>query len=39
MIFQNPANEDQWGYWEINPQFLPQVEEDLADVDHKDRMA
>lgn len=39
MVFQNPANEDQWGYWERNPQLLPKQEDDLVDADHKDRMS
>jgi len=38
MVFQNPANEDQWGYWERNPQLLPTQDDSLVYADHKDRI-
>lgn len=38
MVFQNPLNEDQWGYWERHPTLLPQEEDQLVDADHKDRI-
>lgn len=38
MVFQNPLNEDQWGYWERHRELLPKEEDQLADADHKDRI-
>lgn len=38
MIFQNPSNEDMWGYWERNLDQLPFVDESVASTDHKDRI-
>lgn len=38
MVFQNPANEDQWGYWERVPEMLPKDEDSITDKDHKDRI-
>jgi hypothetical protein len=38
MVFQNPANEDQWGYWERVPEMLPVEEESITSKDHNDRI-
>jgi hypothetical protein len=38
MIFQNPANEDEWGYWERVPHMLPQAEESITSKDQNDRI-
>jgi hypothetical protein len=38
MVFQNPANEDQWGYWERVPEMLPKDDDSITDKDHKDRI-
>lgn len=38
MVFQNPANEDQWGYWERVPQMLPKDHKSLAQKDQEDRI-
>ena len=38
MIFQNPANEDQWAYWERVPDMLPQQEDSITSKDHNDRI-
>ena len=38
MIFQNPANEDQWGYWERVPQMVPCCQKSLAKKDQDDRI-
>lgn len=38
MIFQNPSNPDQWGYWERLPDMLPREKASLTAVDHKSRI-
>jgi hypothetical protein len=38
MIFQNPQNDDQWGYWERVPQMLPKSKRSVADDDHHSRI-
>ena len=38
MVFQNPKNEDQWGYWERCPKLLKSDEISLSRKDQKDRM-
>jgi hypothetical protein len=38
MVFQNPANEDQWGYWERVPEMLPKEEESITARDHNNRI-
>lgn len=38
MVFQNPANEDQWAYWERVPDMLPKEEESITSKDHNDRI-
>ena len=38
MVFQNPANEDQWGYWERVPQMVPCCHKSLAKKDQDARI-
>lgn len=38
MVFQNPANEDQWGYWERLPHMLPDKDVSLSFLDHDRRI-
>ncbi len=38
MVFQNPANEDQWGYWERVPDMVPKDKGSISDVDHDERL-
>lgn len=38
MVFQNPQNEDQWGYWERVPEMLPKDNLSITDKDHQDRI-
>jgi hypothetical protein len=38
MVFQNPLNEDQWGYWERVPEMLPKEEISITQKDHNDRI-
>ena len=38
MIFQNPKNEDQWGYWERCPKLLKSNKVSLSRKDQKDRI-
>lgn len=38
MVFQNPKNEDQWGYWERVPEMLPEEIVSITEKDHNDRM-
>ena len=38
MIFQNPANSDQWGYWERVPDMVPKKEVSITQKDHNDRI-
>lgn len=38
VIFQNPKNEDHWGYWERVPHMLPDDKLSLSDADKKQRI-
>lgn len=38
MIFQNPQNDDQWGYWERVPQMVPDSHHSISDDDHTNRI-
>jgi len=38
MVFQNPANEEQWGYWERVPDMVPKDKGSISDADHEDRL-
>lgn len=38
MVFQNPKNEDQWGYWERVPEMLPDIDKSIAAVDQGKRI-
>jgi hypothetical protein len=38
MIFQNPSNEDQWGYWERCPEMLPKDDSSITKKEQKDRI-
>lgn len=38
MVFQNPSNEDQWGYWERVPEMIPEEIASITDEDHEDRI-
>ena len=38
MVFQNPQNDDQWGYWERVPQMVPNDTQSINDEDHKNRV-
>jgi hypothetical protein len=38
MIFQNPKNEDHWGYWERVPHLLPDNYVSAADSDKQKRI-
>lgn len=38
MVFQNPKNEDQWGYWERVPHMLAQNTGSIAQKDRNDRI-
>lgn len=38
IIFQNPANEDQWGYWERVPEMLPKDKKSITSEDQKNRI-
>ncbi len=38
MIFQNPKNEEQWGYWENHPKLVPKTSVSVADKDTKSRL-
>lgn len=38
MVFQNPKNEDQWGYWERVPEMLPKNPKSLSQKDQDDRI-
>lgn len=37
IIFQNPRNEEQWGYWERVPHMLPEKKDSISknDKDHR----
>lgn len=38
MVFQNPKNEDHWGYWERVPDMLPDEYVSISDKDKLDRI-
>lgn len=38
MVFQNPNNEDEWGYWERVPQMLPERYVSASDADKEKRI-
>lgn len=38
VVFQNPKNEDHWGYWERVPQMLPNSKSSVSDEDKKNRI-
>jgi hypothetical protein len=38
MIFNNPKNEDQWGYWERVSEMLPKEMKSLSQQDQDDRI-
>lgn len=38
MVFQNPASEDQWGYWERVPDMIQKEPKSIIDVDHEERL-
>ncbi len=38
MVFQNPKNEDQWGYWENHKNLLPKASVGIAAKDIKKRV-
>jgi hypothetical protein len=38
MVFQNPQNEDQWGYWERVPEMLPKDTNSITQKDQSDRI-
>lgn len=38
MVFQNPDNEDQWGYWERVPHMVPKDDGTITQKDHNDRI-
>jgi len=33
MVFQNPTNEDNWGYWERVPHMIPDAYQSASDAD------
>jgi hypothetical protein len=39
MVFQNPKNEDHWGYWERVPHMLPDNKRSIAEEDKKNRIS
>jgi hypothetical protein len=38
MVFQNPQNDDQWGYWERVPNMVPNEKQSVTADDHKNRI-
>lgn len=38
MIFQNPKNEEHWGYWERVPHMLPDAYKSVSDLDKEKRI-
>jgi len=38
MIFQNPKNEDQWGYWERLQHLLPEKQKSVCNNDKDERI-
>jgi predicted transcriptional regulator len=39
MVFQNPTNEDQWGYFSRVPEMLPKDNLTITEKDQKERVA
>ena len=38
MVFNNPQNEDQWGYWVRVPEMLPKDDDSITAKDQKQRI-
>lgn len=38
MVFQNPKNEDSWGYWELHPGMVPEESEPIVKIDQANRI-
>lgn len=38
MVFQNPNNEDHWGYWERVPEMVPDEYVSISEKDKRDRI-
>ncbi len=38
IVFQNPKNEDQWGYWDNVPEMLNKGKKSIVDEDYDNRM-
>jgi hypothetical protein len=38
MIFINPKNDTQWGYWELNQELVPEQKISIRDKDHIERL-
>lgn len=38
IVFQNPKNEDQYGYWERCPEMLPDDKKSISGKDQNDRV-
>lgn len=38
MVYQDPNNEDQWGYWERVPDMIPKKQKTVSQKDHADRL-
>lgn len=38
IVFQNPRNEDQWGYWERVPHMLPDKKKSISKTDKDQRI-
>lgn len=38
MVFQNPKNEDQWGFWSRVPEMLPKIQKSISQKDQDDRI-
>jgi len=38
MVFQNPSNDDQWGYWERVPSMVPDEYLSASDADKEKRL-
>jgi predicted transcriptional regulator len=38
MVFQNPRNEDQWGYWERVTELIPEEKKTIKQIDQNKRI-
>ena len=38
MVFINPKNDEQWGYWELNPELVPNQPMSIRDKDQAERL-